>query len=80
MGISYSGESKDTVDVMKTAKKAGATAIAITNFKDSPISRYADILICTSQEAVYLRECHILADASASDRGHAVYGDHSVGL
>ena len=50
MGISYSGESKDTVDVMKTAKKAGATTIAITNFKDSPISRYADILICTSQE------------------------------
>ena len=50
VGISYSGESKDTVDVMKTAKKAGATTIAITNFKDSPISRYADILICTSQE------------------------------
>lgn len=50
VGISYSGESKDTVDVMKTAKKAGATTIAITNFRNSPISRYADILICTSQE------------------------------
>lgn len=35
---------------MRTAKKAGATTIAITNFKDSPISRYSDILICTSQE------------------------------
>lgn len=50
VGISYSGESKDTVDVMKTAKKSGAVTIAITNFRDSPISRYADILICTSQE------------------------------
>lgn len=50
VGISYSGESRDTVDVMRTAKKAGATTIAITNFKDSPISRYSDILICTSQE------------------------------
>ena len=50
VGISYSGASKDTVDVIRTAKRAGATTIVITNFKDSPISRYADILICTSQE------------------------------
>lgn len=41
---------RKAVDVMRTAKKAGATTIAITNFKDSPISRYSDILICTSQE------------------------------
>ena len=53
MGISYSGSSKDTVDVMKTAKKAGATTIVLTNFKDSPISRYADYLICTSQEQLF---------------------------
>ena len=50
VGISYSGASKDTVDAIRTAKRAGATTIVITNFKDSPISRYADILICTSQE------------------------------
>lgn len=50
VGISYSGESKDTVDVIRTARKAGATTVVITNFKDSLISRYADILICTSQE------------------------------
>ena len=50
VGISYSGTSKDTVDAIRTAKRAGATTIVITNFKDSPISRYADILICTSQE------------------------------
>ena len=53
LGISYSGSSKDTVDVMKTAKKAGATTIVLTNFKDSPISRYADYLICTSQEQLF---------------------------
>lgn len=53
VGISYSGSSKDTVDVMKTAKKAGATTIVLTNFKDSPISRYADYLICTSQEQLF---------------------------
>ena len=53
VGISYSGSSKDTVDVMRTAKKSGATTIVITNFKDSPISRYADHLICTSQEQLF---------------------------
>ena len=50
VGISYSGASKDTVDVMRTAKKSGATTIVITNFQESPINKYADILICTSQE------------------------------
>ena len=50
VGISYSGESKDTVDAMKAAKRSGACTVAITNFKDSTIARYADILICTSQD------------------------------
>lgn len=53
VGISYSGSSRDTVDVMRTAKKAGATTVVLTNFKDSPISRYADYLICTSQEQLF---------------------------
>ena len=46
-------------------------------FSDQPVCGYPDL---HQPGAVYLRECHILADASASDRGHAVYGDHSVGL
>lgn len=53
VGISYSGESKDTVDVIRTAQKAGACTIVITNFKDSTIAKYADILICTSQEQFF---------------------------
>lgn len=50
IGISYSGYSKDTVDVMKTAKKSGATTIVLTNFKDSAICKYADLLLCTTQK------------------------------
>ena len=53
VGISYSGESKDTVDVMRTARKAAAGPIGITNFRDSTIAKYADILICTSQEQFF---------------------------
>lgn len=66
VGISYSGASKDTVDAVRTAKRSGATTIVITNFHDSPISRYADILICTSQEqfiygnAIYSRMTQLL--------------------
>lgn len=53
IGISYSGRSADTIEVMKLAKKSGATTIVITNFKDSAISKYADLLICTSQEQMF---------------------------
>ena len=37
IGISYSGNSKDTVEMIKTAKKRGATTVVITNYKDSKI-------------------------------------------
>lgn len=50
IGISYSGCSKDTVDIMKTAKKSGARTIIITNFKDTLISKYADVVLCTTHE------------------------------
>lgn len=48
IGISYTGTSKNTVDVLKQAKKSGATTIAITNFTDTPLLKYADIVILTS--------------------------------
>ncbi len=50
IGISYSGCSKDTVDVMKIAKRRGAKTIVITNFADSMISKYADLTLCTSHD------------------------------
>ena len=53
VGVSYSGNSRDTVDAVKAARKAGATVIAITNFRDSLITRYADLLLCTSQDQVF---------------------------
>lgn len=50
IGISYSGCSTNTVDTLKMAKKAGAKTIALTNFEDTPISKYADVCISTSNE------------------------------
>jgi DNA-binding MurR/RpiR family transcriptional regulator len=50
VGVSYTGYSKNTVDVMKQAKKAGATTIIITNYDQTLLSKYADITICLSNE------------------------------
>lgn len=48
IGISYSGYSKNTVEMMKMAKKAGAKTLVITNFENALIAKYADILLCAS--------------------------------
>lgn len=50
IGISYTGTSRNTVDVLKQAKKSGAVTIAITNFMDTPLTKYADIVILTSNK------------------------------
>ena len=48
IGISYSGCSRHTVEMLALARKAGATTLAMTNFENSLISKYADILLCAS--------------------------------
>lgn len=48
IGISYSGCSKNTVDTMKIAKRAGAKTIAVTNFGNSLIEKYSDVTLTTS--------------------------------
>lgn len=45
IGISYSGTSKDTVEIMKRAKNSGAKTLVITNFDKSMISNYADVVL-----------------------------------
>ena len=57
VGISYSGQSKDTVDIMKAAKKSGANTICITNFRDSRICKWGDVVLCSSQEQLMYGEC-----------------------
>ena len=47
IGISHSGSTIDTVNTLKIAKKSGAKTIALTNFKASAISEYADITLYT---------------------------------
>lgn len=50
IGISYSGKSRDTVDVMHLARKQGADTIVITNFRDSRIVKDAKLVLCAFGE------------------------------
>lgn len=47
IGISHSGSTRDVVDTLKLARESGATTIALTNFKASKITEYADIELLT---------------------------------
>lgn len=49
--ISYSGSTKDTIEVAKVAKERGANIISITRFAKSPLTSYSDItLLCGANE------------------------------
>jgi DNA-binding MurR/RpiR family transcriptional regulator len=48
MGISQSGSTKDVIDALAAARKAGATTMAITNFSPSPITKVSDVILLTS--------------------------------
>lgn len=48
IGISHSGRTKDIIQALKLAKKAGATTICITNYEASFISEVSDIMLLTA--------------------------------
>lgn len=49
--ISYSGSTKDTIEVAKVAKERGAKIISITRFAKSPLTSFSDItLLCGANE------------------------------
>jgi DNA-binding MurR/RpiR family transcriptional regulator len=48
VGISWSGSNKDTLNICRTAREAGARVIVVTNFAKSPITEVADIVLLTA--------------------------------
>jgi RpiR family carbohydrate utilization transcriptional regulator len=60
IGISNSGRTVSTVNALRRAKESGATTICITNFNQSPITKYADIRLFTStQDSAFFQESMI---------------------
>lgn len=48
VAISLTGSTKDIVDAVKQAKARGAEVIAITNYSNSPLTKYADHVLLTA--------------------------------
>jgi DNA-binding MurR/RpiR family transcriptional regulator len=54
IAFSYSGSTKDIIDILKRAKQNHANTICITRFAESPLTSYADIvLLCGSNEGPF---------------------------
>jgi DNA-binding MurR/RpiR family transcriptional regulator len=55
VGISHTGTTTDTIDVLRVARSRGATTIVITNFEGSPITDEADLLLTTAARETTFR-------------------------
>lgn len=55
IGISHSGTTIETVEVMRAARQRGATTIAITNFPMSALAKAVDITLTTAARETKLR-------------------------
>ena len=57
IGICNSGRTISTVNALKKAKESGATTICITNFDQTPITKFSDIKLFTStQDSAFFQE------------------------
>lgn len=54
IAISHTGRSRTVLDSLRTARDAGATVIAITNYPYSPIAKRSDIVLLTAVFTSYL--------------------------
>ena len=55
LGISHSGQTRETIDMVTEASGHGATTIALTSFPRSPLAAVADIVLLTATQATTFR-------------------------
>lgn len=55
IGISHSGTTAETIEVLSAARRKGATTVAITNFPMSLLARQADLTLTTAARETTLR-------------------------
>ena len=55
IGISHTGTTRDTVEALRVAEAGGATTIAITNVRDSPITTHARLVLTTASRETTFR-------------------------
>jgi DNA-binding MurR/RpiR family transcriptional regulator len=55
LGISHSGQTRETIEMIAEAGSHGATTIALTSFARSPLTDVADIVLLTATQATTFR-------------------------
>ena len=55
IGISHTGTTNDTIDVLRMARRRGATTVVVTNFAGSPITEEADLTLLTAARETTFR-------------------------
>ncbi|HEX5597532.1 MAG TPA: MurR/RpiR family transcriptional regulator [Micromonosporaceae bacterium] len=55
LGISHTGQTRETIEVLAEAGSSGATTIALTSFPRSPLAETADIVLVTASQATTFR-------------------------
>ncbi|MEV0621018.1 MurR/RpiR family transcriptional regulator [Nonomuraea sp. NPDC050404] len=55
VAVSHTGATVDTVEFLAIARKSGAATVAITNFRDSPLARAADVTLTTAARETRFR-------------------------
>ncbi|HTF09687.1 MAG TPA: MurR/RpiR family transcriptional regulator [Asanoa sp.] len=55
LGVSHSGSTRETIEMLAEAGSRGATTIALTSFPRSPLAELADIILLTAAQATTFR-------------------------
>jgi DNA-binding MurR/RpiR family transcriptional regulator len=55
IGVSHSGQTRETIEVLAEAGSAGATTVALTGFPRSPLAEVADIVLVHAMQATTFR-------------------------
>ena len=55
LGISHSGQTRETIEMVAEAGSHGVTTIALTSFPRSPLAAVADIVLLTATQATTFR-------------------------
>ncbi|MET0932522.1 MAG: MurR/RpiR family transcriptional regulator, partial [Mycetocola sp.] len=55
LGISNTGRTEETIQMLSQAKSSGAFTIALTNNADSPLAELADVTVITAAPELYLQ-------------------------
>jgi DNA-binding MurR/RpiR family transcriptional regulator len=55
LGISHSGQTRETIEMLAEAGGNGATTVALTSFPRSPLAELADVVLLTATQATTFR-------------------------